>query len=224
MAALKRAHGSSREFIVAALRADIIEGRLAPGTPLRTEVVMERFGVSNSPLREAFAQLAAEGLIEVQPNRGAIVARLTHDSAADLLSVGALLWETVYLWALRRLTAGDVSALKRIGVDFDLAYESGDSSSALLESERFDEALLGACGSPELGRAVNSVLPRLRRLVRRLANDSVLDARADLHAAALAFIEGDRGEISYDALNAYWGALEQSLNGIPELEPELEPA
>jgi DNA-binding GntR family transcriptional regulator len=48
---VQREHGALRERIVDRLRADIIEGRLAPGTPLRTEEVMERFGVSNSPLR-----------------------------------------------------------------------------------------------------------------------------------------------------------------------------
>jgi DNA-binding GntR family transcriptional regulator len=217
VASLKRTHGSSREVIVAALRADIIEGRLPAGTPLRTEVIMERFGVSNSPLREAFAALAAEGLVEVQPNRGALVSPLTHEVAADLLRVGALLWETVYRWSIPRITAADKGVLKRIGVDFDLAYASGDMASALLEAERFDEKLLAASGSQELSRAVYSVWARLMRLLRLLADMSQLDARAELHAAVLAAIDDPSSADPYEALDAYWAQLDRSLMTNTEL-------
>ncbi len=221
MAALKRSHGSSREVIVAALRADIIEGRLPPGTPLRTEVVMERFGVSNSPLREAFAQLAAEGLLDVQPNRGAVVAPLTQDSAADLLRVGALLWEPVYRWSLPRVTAGDVASLRRASVDFDLAYASGDSSMSLIEAERFDELVLARCGSPELARAVNAGRPRLKRLVRMLTTYDHLEARERLHARALESVETSAYEPALEALSTYWERLTAALAGavLQEIAP-----
>ena len=62
--------GMTRERVAATLRAEILDGRLAPGVQLRTESVTVRLGVSNSPLREAFVQLQAEGLVEVTPNRG----------------------------------------------------------------------------------------------------------------------------------------------------------
>jgi DNA-binding GntR family transcriptional regulator len=78
-----REHGALRQHVVDQLRDEIVSGELAPGTPIRTEAVMERFGVSNSPLREAFAQLAVEGLIEVYRNKGAVVSPLTRDGSAD---------------------------------------------------------------------------------------------------------------------------------------------
>ena len=109
MSMITREHGALREQVVAALRAEIIDGRLAPGEPLRTEVVMQRFGVSNSPLREAFAQLASEGLVVVQRNRGAQVAPLTREAAADVFRVGGLLLEYVLRWGLPRFVPGDVA-------------------------------------------------------------------------------------------------------------------
>src|SRR5688572_25758496 len=55
------------------LRADILEGRLALGAPLRHEQLAPRFGVSRTPIREALHKLQATGLVELSPNRGAVV-------------------------------------------------------------------------------------------------------------------------------------------------------
>jgi DNA-binding GntR family transcriptional regulator len=55
------------------LRADILEGRLALGAPLPHEQLAARFGVSRTPIREALRKLQATGLVELSPNRGAVV-------------------------------------------------------------------------------------------------------------------------------------------------------
>jgi DNA-binding GntR family transcriptional regulator len=212
---VQREHGALRERIVDRLRADIIEGRLAPGTPLRTEEVMERFGVSNSPLREAFAQLAAEGLVEVYRNRGAYVAPLTRDSAADLLRVGALLWETVYRWSIPRMTPGDISALRRASGDFELSMVSGDTVTALLDAERFQSLVADHCGSPELLRSVAAGGPRLRRLVRMLSPLDQLDAYALLHAETLAAAKDGDAERAASAVRAFWGNLSAAVDDVP---------
>jgi DNA-binding GntR family transcriptional regulator len=180
---------------------------------------MARFEVSNSPLREAFAQLAAEGLLEVHPNRGAVVAPLTPDAAADLLRVGSLLWELVYRWAVPRCSAADRAALRRIGTDFDLAYRSGDVASAILEGERFDERLLEASGSPELNRAVQAGWPRLMRLARVLTGMQQLDARALLLEHVVPELTGGLSEQSVTLLSRYWASLESGLTTRMRAEP-----
>lgn len=150
MATVEREHGALRENVVVALREDIISGRLAPGEPLRTEVVMRRFGVSNSPLREAFAQLASEGLVVVQRNRGASVAPIDRESSADALRVGGLLLEYVLRWGLPRFVPSDAATLRRTALDFELAFRSGDLTTAYAEADRFGTQLLDRCGSREL--------------------------------------------------------------------------
>lgn len=64
------------------LREEIQDGALAPGTRLRQNEIAGRFGVSTTPVREAFAQLQAEGLVRVDPHRGAVV---FHPTVEDLL-------------------------------------------------------------------------------------------------------------------------------------------
>lgn len=69
------------------LREQIIEGRLAPGTRLNERELCEQFGISRTPLREAFQQLAFEDLIEMQPNRGARVTVLSETDIRESFTV-----------------------------------------------------------------------------------------------------------------------------------------
>ncbi len=214
MSMITREHGALREQVVAALRAEIIDGRLAPGEPLRTEVVMQRFGVSNSPLREAFAQLASEGLVVVQRNRGAQVAPLTREAAADVFRVGGLLLEYVLRWGLPRFAPGDVAALRRVALDFDLAYRSGDLLTAYAEADRFGDQLLDRCGSSELAGAFLALLPRLQRLIRLLEPLSYLSLQGSLHNAVLASADDRDVESAVAAVGSIWRQVTRAVDEL----------
>jgi DNA-binding GntR family transcriptional regulator len=203
------------------LRADILDGRLAPGTPLRTEAVMARFGVSNSPLREAFAQLAAEGLVEVNRNRGAIVAPLTREGAIDLLEVTAVLWEGAVRRALPRLTADDIALLHRIDLDFRLAVRSGDFGSAVLDSERFSHHLLAACDSAEYVRMIKVSRPRVLRVVRMLATGPIIDVIAVVQTEILAAAGSRDFAPALSSLKLQWAAFVATLERLPAIAPQL---
>ncbi|WP_030614805.1 GntR family transcriptional regulator [Streptomyces fulvoviolaceus] len=78
---------NSADVIAAELRTSIRRGDLLPGTRLIQERLASDLKVSRIPLREALHALAAEGLIEVQPQRGMIVAELSHDDIAELFAL-----------------------------------------------------------------------------------------------------------------------------------------
>src|SRR3546814_10976245 len=69
------------------LRELIIEGQLSAGTRLNERALCERLGVSRTPLREAFRLLASEGLVEIQPNRGARVTVLSENDIRESFTV-----------------------------------------------------------------------------------------------------------------------------------------
>ena len=73
------------------LEEAILEGELKPGERLRAEALAQRFGTSRTPIREALLQLEAQGLVEVEPNRGAVVRTFDRDDLRDLYEVRALL-------------------------------------------------------------------------------------------------------------------------------------
>src|SRR5580704_8400474 len=73
------------EFVVEALRELILAGELEPRSRVNEAALCERFGISRTPLREAIKLLAAEGLLELLPNRGARVAALSESEIDEII-------------------------------------------------------------------------------------------------------------------------------------------
>jgi len=78
---------SLQEEIASRLREEIIEGIWEPGVRLHERVLCERYGVSRSPVREAFQIVTKEGLLELKANRGAIVTRPTLTDALENMEI-----------------------------------------------------------------------------------------------------------------------------------------
>ena len=72
----ERKRGSGARLVYDALRDEILELVLPPGTPIDEVALAERFGMPRTPIREALLRLAGEGLVETLPNRSAIVANI----------------------------------------------------------------------------------------------------------------------------------------------------
>lgn len=79
--------GETVDFVVAQIRQGILDGRFAPGQRLIGRDVSEYLGISRGPIREAFRRLAAEGLVEQIPNRGAMVRHLTRKQVGNLFQI-----------------------------------------------------------------------------------------------------------------------------------------
>ncbi len=108
------------------LRELIIEGEIAPGARLNERVLCDRLGVSRTPLREAFRVLAAEGLIELTPNRGAHVAALSeHDIRESFEVMGALEALSGEL-ACRRVSDAEVAEIKALTFEMHACHARRD--------------------------------------------------------------------------------------------------
>jgi DNA-binding GntR family transcriptional regulator len=79
--------GQTVEDIVGRLREAIFAGRIVPGQRLIANDLTEQLGVGRGSIREAFQRLAADGLLDIVPNRGAIVRRLSRDSVRELFQI-----------------------------------------------------------------------------------------------------------------------------------------
>jgi DNA-binding GntR family transcriptional regulator len=78
---------TTSESVASKLRSDILRGALEPGTRLRQGEVAARFGVSTTPVREAFALLQADGLVRIDPHRGAIVFHPSVDDVREFYEI-----------------------------------------------------------------------------------------------------------------------------------------
>src|SRR6516225_11999815 len=89
--ALSSGHGLRRQAIVASLLSDVFQGRLGAGRHLVTRELADRFGVSHTPIREALIALAGMGVIDLLPNRGAVVRRVTAHEVREVYQVRRVL-------------------------------------------------------------------------------------------------------------------------------------
>lgn len=90
-ATLKCDHGRRRQTIVESILADVFQGRRRAGEHLVTRELSERFGVSHTPIREALITLAGMGMVDLLPNRGAVVRRVTAHEIREVCQVRRVL-------------------------------------------------------------------------------------------------------------------------------------
>jgi DNA-binding GntR family transcriptional regulator len=149
------------------LRAAILDGDLAPGQRLRAEALAERFGTSRTPVREALLMLEREGLVQLEPHRGAVVRPFDPADVLDLYEVRALIEPHA---AARAATRIDAAALDRLTELCALAEarDGADSSvvaAQILLNEEFHRVIAEAAASPRLTAALRAVagIPRAFR-------------------------------------------------------------
>lgn len=166
------------------LRDDIVACRLMPEERLRVEALRERYGFGGSPIREALMRLQAEGLVELEQNKGFRVARVSRDSLLDLMRTrveiegialrwsiehGGVEWEADLLGAFHRL-----SRQKK----FDTANGGTINPEWSKQHRAFHTALVAACGSPTLLTIRQGLFDQAERYVA-LSIKSKLAARND---------------------------------------------
>ena len=97
--------------LYAELQSDILSGAIPNSSKLTEQAICKKYNVSRTPVREAFRQLEADGLIENIPNRGAFVTGLTRRDISDLFDLRALFEVQAVEWAIKRMTSEDIDKL-----------------------------------------------------------------------------------------------------------------
>lgn len=139
--------------VAAHLREAILSGRLAPGQRLVEAELTQRLGTSRGPLREAFRQLAAEGLVTLVPNRGALVRRMTRTETLELFEIRAELEALAGRRAAARMRdagARDCFAAETAAIRDDRPRHS--TAEYIGENDAFHAAILRASGNGQLAQ------------------------------------------------------------------------
>jgi DNA-binding GntR family transcriptional regulator len=113
-AAERERFGSAADYAYATLRAEILEGRFAPGRRMREIELSERLGVSRTPVRAALSRLEGEGLLALVPRVGLVVATLEPDAIAELYEMREALEGTAASLAARHAGPRDIAALREL--------------------------------------------------------------------------------------------------------------
>jgi len=97
-----------------AIRRKIFDGQLRDGEPLRQDLLAAEFGISRTPIREALVQLEAEGLIRIEPHKGAVVRGASVSDIEETFELRAILEPMLLARSAPRLTARDFDDIKSI--------------------------------------------------------------------------------------------------------------
>ncbi|WP_240046887.1 GntR family transcriptional regulator [Paracraurococcus ruber] len=114
------------ETIRIALAEQIIAGHLPPGSEIEEQEAAERFGASRTPVREALRELAAAGLVTIEPRRGVRVAALTIERLGEMFEVMAETEAMCARLATHRMTAPERFALQALHERSEAAVGAGD--------------------------------------------------------------------------------------------------
>ncbi|NNC00972.1 GntR family transcriptional regulator, partial [Corallococcus exiguus] len=107
-------HRTIAAAVAEALRQRILDGDFAAGFQLRQDALADEFGVSRIPVREALMQLEAEGLVKIEPHKGAIVSELSTREIEELFELRSLLEPRLLKESAPRLTQDDYARLNGI--------------------------------------------------------------------------------------------------------------
>lgn len=173
-------HGLRRPAIVRAVLTDIFHGNLRAGQRLVTESLAIRFRVSHTPIREALIELRGIGVVDLLPNRGAVVRKVTARDVREVCQVRKVLECEAVRGAAQR---GDRSRIRALANDIRALSEVLPDAHAVARARALDDELHGlvreSCGNAFLTEELNR-LQTLFRTFRDVTWDLEL-ARHDYH-------------------------------------------
>lgn len=151
------------------LRDMILHGALAPGAKLNERVLCERLGISRTPLREAIKRLAAEGLVALQPNRGAIVTPLTATTVRETFAVIGALEALAGELACQFITAAELAEIRALHFEMLAHHARGDLAQYFRCNQAIHNGIVAASGNATLALTYRNLNAPIRR-ARYMAN------------------------------------------------------
>ncbi len=182
---LPLARVSTVDALAAALRRRILDGELAAGARLVERELVEAYGIARHTLRAALRQLAADGLVELIPNRGAQVATPRPDAIAELFELRTALELEAARLALARNPVGLQAALDASAAELREICERRDPawSDVVDGHAAVHRAIVECAGAPRIAAAHAALDAEMRLFLIALRPVWTLDRMADHHDA-----------------------------------------
>jgi DNA-binding GntR family transcriptional regulator len=175
------------------LTALIRDGVFAGGQPLRESQLAARIGVSRTPIREALRQLAAEGVVELRPNRGATLVEINESTIDEIFDLRSLLEPRAAYLAATRASPDDIKVIAALAAQLDEITSAAVVDLARLSeiNDAYHTSIVEAAASPLLRDALAVVRrgPLVKRTFHRYSPED-LQRSQQQHIDLLAAIKG----------------------------------
>ena len=154
-------HGLATSTAVDRLRSMIVEGVLPPASRISERMIQEQFGISRTPLREAFKVLSAEGLVSVVPNRGAFVTQLTLDELQAAFELLALLDGAAGEFACQRIRPHELQQIDQLHFQMLEYYRAKNLRNYFRTNKEIHLAIVDGARNSSISRVYRSeISPR----------------------------------------------------------------
>jgi DNA-binding GntR family transcriptional regulator len=199
------------------LRREIIDGRLAPRSPLSEQELSAQMGVSRTPVREALMKLADEGLVDIYPQFGTFVAPIKLSEVFDSQFVRESLECAAIDRAVERLTDAQATTLQGMIEAQRRHQRAGDRPAFFDADERMHAYLMEVAGHPSVWHTVENAKAQMDR-VRHLSIRSPIKMPAviDEHSAIIDRVVRRDRDGAIDALRAHLRGLFRSVEKLAE--------
>lgn len=151
------------------LRDMIVQGELAPETKLNERVLAAQLGISRTPLREAIKFLASEGLVELLPNRGAVVASLKAGKVKEIFAVLGALEASAGELACRDATDADIAEIRALHYQMVAHHARGELAQYFRYNQQIHIRIVECAGNATLTQIYRGLNAHVRR-ARYMAN------------------------------------------------------
>jgi DNA-binding GntR family transcriptional regulator len=193
------------------LRRRITGMELAPGAVIDEVSLAEEFGLSRPPVRELMRQLAAEGYIELEPNRPARVAAMGYQSMRSFFLAAPLIYVATTQLAAQHATPQEVAELKHIQAQFRTAIEQNDVAARVHFNDRFHHAIGAMAHNDYLMPSLRRLLidhARMGKIFYRQPTSSDMQANLDTamrqHDEIIDAIERRDPQLAGELVRAHW--------------------
>ena len=190
--------------VASRLRTMLVEGHIAPGAKLNERELCERLRVSRTPLREAIKLLAAEGLVDLLPNRGAVAVKLTEADVAHSFEVLAALEGLSGELAAQRITDEELAEVRALHFEMLACRARRDLSGYYRVNARIHSAINDAAKNPVLATAYRSINARVQSLrFRTNQNESKWEHAVEEHERMIDALAARDSAAMRDVLTAH---------------------
>lgn len=208
--------GTMTQRLTESLRADILAGSFKPGQRLKIMAVSQRYDVSPIPVREALRLLAGQGLVELQPHRGAVIRKVGTDYVRNMYDIRMALETMLVERACERITADDHDRIRSAEAAYVAATKSQDAEVVLSTNAAFHRAITALAGNEE----AEEMAPRGWELIQAMRltigfSPERMIANIRDHAEIVAAL------VQRDCARAIAAVRKHCLNGGDDLLDEL---
>lgn len=204
--------GSAEQGMFDAIRDAIFEHQLAPGTKLKEVLLAELFGTSRATVRSVLARLGHAHLVELRPNRGAVVATPSVEESRQVFEARKAVEAAIVAKVARAASTRDAAMLRKWVASEEAAYARGDEKGGLRLSVDFHRRLAEVAGNAVLSRFLEELVSRTPLIALAHRGQAPAPCGCDDHIALVDAIAAHDERRAVTVMCEHIEHLERALN------------